>query len=78
MQGALTQEYLGSFEEAQHSRRRSGPQNYVANFEDRTLDHRSSSQQARQTSRSWGAVVTSTSSLEIETLISLRTPNWSR
>ena len=37
MQGALTQEYQGSFEEAQHSRRRSGPQNYVPNFEDRTL-----------------------------------------
>ncbi len=38
MQGALTQEYLGSFEEAQHSRRRSGPQNYVVNFQDRTLE----------------------------------------
>ena len=37
MQGALTQEYQGSFEEAQHSRRRSGPQNYVPYFEDRTL-----------------------------------------
>ena len=37
MQGALTQEYLESFEEAQHSRRRSGPQNYVANFQDITL-----------------------------------------
>ena len=37
MQGALTQEYLGSFEEAQHSRRRSGPQNYVATFQDITL-----------------------------------------
>ena len=37
MQGALTQEYLESFEKAQHGRRRSGPQNYVANFQDITL-----------------------------------------
>ena len=37
MQGALTQEYLESFEEAQHSRPRSGPQNCVANFQDITL-----------------------------------------
>ena len=41
MQGALTQEYQGSFEEVQHSRQRSGPQNYVPNFEDRTLVQRS-------------------------------------
>ncbi len=40
MQGALTQEYLESFEEAQHSRRRSGPQNHVANFQDIILGHR--------------------------------------
>ncbi len=56
MQGALTQEYLESFEEAQHSRRRSGPQNCVANFQDITLADTIASEIVRERLRGGASV----------------------